>query len=65
MARIVLKVDAQKGAFLRTHLFDEQNRLRKHVLILYNDQNTRWPDTLEVPIRPGDRITIHQAVSGG
>lgn len=54
-----------KYPLLRVHLFDEPGKLRKHVLILYNDQNTRWLDTLDIPVSAGDKITILQAVSGG
>ncbi|MFA6242816.1 MAG: MoaD/ThiS family protein [Candidatus Hydrogenedentales bacterium] len=50
---------------LRSHVYEERGQLRRHVLILFNDQNTRWLETLNVPIKPGDRITIMQAVSGG
>lgn len=50
---------------LRSHLFEEDGALRRHVLILYNDQNTRWLSTFDVPIQAGDRITVLQAVSGG
>lgn len=50
---------------LGSHLFEEDGALRRHVLILYNDQNTRWFDSLDIPTQPGDRITILQAVSGG
>lgn len=50
---------------LRPHLFEEAGNLRKYVLILHNDQNTRWLDSLEVPVHSGDSITILQAVSGG
>ncbi|GMV94528.1 MAG: hypothetical protein AMXMBFR82_43060 [Candidatus Hydrogenedentota bacterium] len=50
---------------LGSHLFECDGGLRRHVLILYNDQNTRWFDTLDFPIHTGDRITILQAVSGG
>jgi molybdopterin converting factor small subunit len=50
---------------LGSHLFEADGALRRHVLILYNDQNTRWFDALDIPIQPGDRITILQAVSGG
>lgn len=55
----------EKHPLLRVHLFDEPGKLRKHVLILYNDQNTRWLDSWEIPVKPGDRLTILQAVSGG
>ncbi len=50
---------------LRIHLYEEDGALRKHVLILYNEQNIRWLESLEVPIQAGDQITILQAVSGG
>jgi len=50
---------------LRTHLYDEKERLRPHVLIFYNDESTRWLDSLDVPLKPGDRLEILQAVSGG
>ena len=50
---------------LRVHLFDEQERLRRHVLIYYNSENIAWLDSLDVPLRPGDQLHVLQAVSGG
>ena len=50
---------------LRSHLYEENGELRRHVVILYNDANIRHLSTLDVPTRPGDRIAILQAVSGG
>ena len=50
---------------LRPHLYENERQLRKHVLMLYNNQNTRWFSSLEIATKPGDRITILQAVSGG
>ena len=50
---------------LRVHLFDERGRTRPHVLIFHNEENVAWLDSLEVPLRPGDRIHVLQAVSGG
>ena len=50
---------------LRPHLYEQEGKLRKHVLVLYNNQNTRWFDTLDMPTKPGDKLTILQAVSGG
>jgi len=50
---------------LRDHLYEAGGGLRKHVLILYNDQNLRWLERLDAPVKPGDTITILQAVSGG
>ena len=50
---------------LRIHLYDEAQRLRPHVLIFYNEESTRWLEHLDVPLKPGDRLEIIQAVSGG
>ncbi|MCH8804597.1 MAG: MoaD/ThiS family protein [Planctomycetes bacterium] len=50
---------------LALHLFDESGGLRRHVLCFHNDANTRWLETLDVPIRSGDSLLFMQAVSGG
>ena len=50
---------------LRVHLYDETSQLRPHVLIFYNEESTRWLQHLDVPLQPGDRLEILQAVSGG
>jgi sulfur-carrier protein len=50
---------------LRVHLYDEQEQLRQHVLIFFNADNTAWLERLDVPLKPGDQITVLQAVSGG
>jgi molybdopterin synthase sulfur carrier subunit len=50
---------------LEVHLFDETGDLRQHVLCFQNRTNTRWLDTLDVPVEEGDVITLLQAVSGG
>jgi hypothetical protein len=50
---------------LRVHLYDESLKLRRHVLVFYNDTSTRLLPTTDVPLQPSDRLTIIQAVSGG
>ncbi|HST05459.1 MAG TPA: MoaD/ThiS family protein [Chloroflexia bacterium] len=50
---------------LRIHLYDETAQLRPHVLIFYNEESTRWLERLDIPLQPGDRLEILQAVSGG
>jgi sulfur-carrier protein len=50
---------------LAVHLFDESGDLREHVLCFHNDVNTRWMESMDVPVEAGDRIAILQAVSGG
>ena len=48
---------------LELHLLDESGALRRHVLCFCNDTYTRTE--LDMPIRPGDTITILHSVSGG
>jgi sulfur-carrier protein len=60
-----LEVLRETYPLLRTHLYDEAQRLRPHVLIFYNEESTRWLERLDVPLKPGDRLHILQAVSGG
>jgi molybdopterin converting factor small subunit len=50
---------------LRPHLYDEAMRLRKHLLLFYNDDNVATVVDHDVPLKPGDRLPVLQAVSGG
>jgi molybdopterin converting factor small subunit len=50
---------------LRPHLYDEAMRTRKHVLIFYNDENVAALPDRNVRLKPGDRLQVLQAVSGG
>ncbi|HRK29558.1 MAG TPA: MoaD/ThiS family protein [Tepidisphaeraceae bacterium] len=50
---------------LRPHIWDDIGQLRQHVLIFHNDTATKWLESLQVALQPGDRITFVQAVSGG
>jgi len=50
---------------LHAHIYDEAGKIRNHVLIYYNDQSVLWLDSLDIPLKSGDRLQIIQAVSGG
>jgi molybdopterin synthase sulfur carrier subunit len=50
---------------LKVHLYNEQGSVREHVLLYYNDDNIAWLDHLEIQLRPGDKLRVLQAVSGG
>jgi sulfur-carrier protein len=60
-------LDALLGDYplLRRHLYDESGALREHVNLFWNDQNVRWLEATDLPLTPGDTLTILQAVSGG
>jgi molybdopterin synthase sulfur carrier subunit len=55
----------QTYPLLRVHLYDEAERLRPHVLIFFNEESIAWLERLDMPLQPGDRIQVLQAVSGG
>ena len=50
---------------LRSNLFEDSGAQREHVLIFYNDENTKWLDSLDVPLKKGDCLTVLQSVAGG
>lgn len=63
--RSALDAVTRREPRLGVHLFDESGRFRPHVLCFLNDTNSRWLESLDVPVRDGDTLTILQAVSGG
>jgi molybdopterin converting factor small subunit len=50
---------------LRPHLYDEEMKLRRHVLLFLNDDNLATIADRNVPLKAGDRLLVLQAVSGG
>lgn len=60
-------VDAMRESWplLATHVLTDAGEIRPHVLLLHNQQLTRRIRPRDVPLEPGDRLTIVQAVSGG
>ncbi len=56
---------AEQHPKLALHVFDESGDLRRHVLCFFNDTNTRWLDSHDLPLNPGDSLMFMQAVSGG
>lgn len=47
------------------HVFDDHGKQRQHVLIFYNEENTRWIKDHNFPLKPGDTLQVVQAISGG
>jgi molybdopterin converting factor small subunit len=48
---------------LGLHLFDENGRLRRHLMCFFNDEFTL--NELNKRLHPGDHITLVHKVSGG
>ena len=60
-------IDALLRAYplLKVHLYEESGALRPHIMFLYNDQSIKWLPSLDIPLQPGDKMTVLQLVSGG
>lgn len=50
---------------LAGYLVDELGRLRRHVNVFVGDEPIRDREGLSDPVRPDDRVSILQALSGG
>jgi len=48
---------------LRTHLLDEEGRVREHVHLFLNEDDIR--EHLSAELRAGDRLVVLQQMSGG
>lgn len=72
--RFEIEADTVAGAFARLraahaplalHLFDENGALRRHVLCFVDEQNSRWLESLDIPLESGAELMFMQAVTGG
>jgi adenylyltransferase/sulfurtransferase len=50
---------------LQTHLFDQKNRLRRHVNLFINDTHVRDLDGFETTVSDSDVVRILPSISGG
>ncbi len=56
---------AKTYPLLRDSIFESDGTQRRHVLIFYNEENTRWLEDLDIPITDKDRLTVVQSIAGG
>lgn len=50
---------------LRTNLVDDQGNVRKFVNVYVNDEDIRFLQQLDTPVKEGDEVAILPAVAGG
>lgn len=50
---------------VRERLCDEAGRIRGSVLVFVNDEDIRFLEEQNTPLRPGDEVTIIPAFAGG
>jgi sulfur-carrier protein adenylyltransferase/sulfurtransferase len=54
-----------KHAGLKAHLYNEQGKLRSFVNVYVNDDDIRYLQKEETPVKPGDTLSIIPSVAGG
>jgi sulfur carrier protein ThiS len=59
-----LEASFERTPVLRHHMLDDGG-LRPHVLVILNDAVLPRGKRLDTPVKDGDLILIHQAISGG
>ena len=55
----------EKYPEFKTRLFKEDGSLNRFVNLFVNEEDIRFEDDLDTPVKDGDEISIIQAVAGG
>src|ERR1044071_5232603 len=50
---------------LRKHLYTDQGKLRNFVNVYLNDEDIRYLEKENTPVKPGDSLSIVPSVAGG
>ena len=50
---------------LKERICDEQDRIRRFVNIFLNDEDIRFLEESETPVKSGDEVSIVPAIAGG
>src|SRR5687767_13621544 len=50
---------------LRKHLYTDDGRLRSFVNVYLNDEDIRYLQKEQTPVKPGDQLSIVPSVAGG
>jgi molybdopterin synthase sulfur carrier subunit len=63
--RDVLDAVGRESPELVARVLADGGALRRHVNVFVNDEDVRFRDLLETPVREGDRVTIVPSIAGG
>lgn len=63
--REVLAAIGRESPALADRVVAEDGALRRHVNVFVNEEDVRFRELLETPVREGDRVTIVPAIAGG
>jgi molybdopterin converting factor small subunit len=60
-----LKGLTDKFADLKKHLYSEDGKLRSFVNVYVNDEDIRYAQKEQTPVRDGDTVSIVPSIAGG
>ena len=61
----VLAAIEEKHNGFRSRLYDESNQLRRFINFYVNDEDIRFLDGENTPVKDGDELSIVPAIAGG
>lgn len=64
VAGVLAEIDRKHPGF-HERLFSDDGELRRFVNIYVNDEDIRYLEQLDTPVRDGDTVSILPAVAGG
>ncbi len=56
---------ADQNADFKTRLLDDNGELRRFVNVYVNEEDVRFLDKLDTPLKDGDEVSIVPAIAGG
>ena len=56
---------AEQNAEFKTRLLDDQGELRRFVNVYVNEEDVRFLQKLDTPLKDGDEVSIVPAIAGG
>ena len=56
---------AEQNADVKTRLLDENGELRRFVNVYVNEEDVRFLQKLDTPLKDGDEVSIVPAIAGG
>jgi molybdopterin synthase sulfur carrier subunit len=64
LRQAVEQLAAQNGEF-KTRLLDDSGELRRFVNVYVNEEDVRFLQKLDTPLKDGDEVSIVPAIAGG
>ena len=63
--RDVIENLASQNAEIKTRLLDDSGELRRFVNVYVNEEDVRFLQKLDTPLKDGDEVSIVPAIAGG